>query len=187
MRLFAFFAFLVLLGVAAAAVTLPGSSGPSYSAVYMIGGPGPAEGGRVYHDDGKERLELFSLRGLRIYIRRPDLGQVFIINPHNRTGKALPIDHPRADFGFWRLRDLPAEAQEQETMDGETVTKYVAIDRYNKPQGYWLTGDGIPLQVVRTAGIETVTIRLIDLQRGSQPAHLFEVPDDIEMTVNPEG
>ncbi len=53
MRLFAFFAVLVLLGVAAAAVTLPGSSGPSYSAVYMIGGGGDTQ----QHENGKESEE----------------------------------------------------------------------------------------------------------------------------------
>ena len=137
--------------------------------------------GWVYHDDGKERFELVRGGRLRIYIRRPDLGEAFIIDAEARTGEVVPIDDRRVDFGFWRLRELAAEAQGQETINGETVTRFVAIDRYNKPQGYWLTDDGIPLQVVRTYGIESTTIRLINLQRGRQPGHIFEVPQGIEI------
>lgn len=180
MRLFAFFAGLVLLGGLAAVITLPEASGTPYSAFRVVEGAGPARVGWVYHDDRKERFELVRGSRLWIYIRRPDLGQVFIIDGAAGTGEAVPIDEQRVDFSFW-VGQLAVAPQGEATIDGETVTKFVTVDRHGDTRTYWLTDDGIPLRVESTFGVESSTTRLINLQRGPQPAHLFEVPDDIEI------
>jgi hypothetical protein len=179
--------FSLFILVSALAVSLPAAAAEwfrpdlAYSATRTLRVFGQELIGPLYYDHGMERFEV-TVKGKRhIYILRPDLGLSFRIFPDQGRGQQRSFED---GFGLPTLR---AEDEERltavgtEMRQGEEAAKY----RLDDPSGtgwIWLTSDGIPLRLLSEADELEFDIFLTDVQRGPQPAHLFEVPDGIDFT-----
>jgi hypothetical protein len=145
--------------------------------------------GPYAYDHGKERFEATRQGGRQILIRRPDLDVLYSIAADEGVGQISGLG--ATEFGMVPMTDQEVSLLEElgrEVLDGEEVTKYELVQRSVKVW-FWRTDDGIPLRIVGSGEGEKAYIqfefRLTDLERGPQPAALFELPPGTRITVNP--
>lgn len=141
----------------------------------------------INFDRGLERREIEAPGTTRIFIKRPDLGVVYVVDRRAGTAIEKPLGTSLVAYPTDNLAAYDAAAVETGTMLGEPVTKYrlqgenVAGRRFD---GFaWLTVDAI---VVRLEGtVEAVgagdplVIEITRLERGVQEPRLFELPSGI--------
>src|SRR3546814_8781081 len=84
--------------------------------------------------------------------------------------------------------DLQPEELGRETIGGEAVTKY-RIEAGEGGESYtvliWATDDGIALRMEGATAEGGFEMQLSDLERGPQPAALFEVPAGMQIMAVP--
>ncbi len=160
----------------------------AYSATRTIRGGGQEISGPVYHDHGKDRFEVTAEGQRQVMIRRPDTQRLYMIMPAMGMGMEMSLGGPQAMPSADDYSDLKPEKISEETLDGEAVTKFRVQDKA-AGQDYtvfiWVTDDGIPLRMEGSSAEGRFEMVLSDLQRGPQPAELFEPPAGIQMMAMP--
>ena len=189
MRLYgiAFCLALLLPGAAAAA---PGwiSSDVAYSATRTMTVGGQQIRGPLHYDSGKERFVMSMDGAEQIMIRRDDRQRLYIVMPDMGMAMEMAFDSSNAMPGPDDYADLQPEELGRETLAGEAVTKYrVAADEGGESYDVfvWATDDGIPLRMEGGSAEGSFEMVLSDLQRGPQPAELFEVPAGMQIMAVP--
>jgi hypothetical protein len=160
----------------------------AYSATRTMRAAGHEVSGPLHHDHGKERFEM-SVDGQRqVMIRRPDVQRLYMIMPDMGMGMEMSLEAPQAMPSADDYSELKPEKVGEETLDGEAVTKYRIEDNSGGQEGtvfIWVTGDGIPLRMEGSTPEGSFEMVTSDLQRGPQPANLFEPPAGIQMMAMP--
>ena len=160
----------------------------AYSATRTIRGGGQQISGPVYHDHGKDRFEVTAEGQRQVMIRRPDTQRLYMIMPAMGMGMEMNLGSPQAMPSADDYSDLKPKKIGEETLDGEAVTKFRVQDKA-AGQDYtvfiWVTDDGIPLRMEGSSAEGSFEMVLSGLQRGPQPAELFEVPAGIQMMAMP--
>lgn len=160
----------------------------AYSATRTLRAQGQEVSGPLHHDHGKERFEMAVEGQRQVMISRPDAQRLYMIMPEMGMGMEMKLDAPQALPSADDYADLQPEKLGEETLDGESVTKYRVQDQAGG-QDYtvfiWVTDDGIPLRMEGAGPQGGFEMVLSDLQRGPQPADLFEPPAGIQMMAMP--
>jgi hypothetical protein len=156
----------------------------AYSATRTMRAAGQEMIGPVHHDGGKERFEMTMQGQQQIMIRREDQQRMFMVMPQMGMGMELPLGGPEAMPSAGDYSELQPETLGRETIDGEDVTRYRLVTSEGG-QSYtvliWATDDGIPMRIEVSTAEGGFEMELSDLQRGPQPAELFELPAGIQM------
>lgn len=145
--------------------------------------------GQIHYDHGNERFEWALLGARQISLRRVDKGLFYMIDPQMDVGMEMELTRSNAIPGAELFADLRPEELGQESLYGENVTKYRLIDDSGRETNTvlaWVTEDGIALrlQVIGPKGHFETT--LTNLERGPQPAELFELPEGIQVIPAPK-
>ncbi|MGD1879847.1 MAG: hypothetical protein ACFB13_20385 [Kiloniellaceae bacterium] len=189
MRLFAAVVCLVVSFVAAAAAA-PDWLRPetAYSGTRTMKAAGHEISGPLHYDSGKERFEMTVEGTTQVMIRREDKGRLYMVMPQMGIGMEMKLGGPQKTPSPEDYAALEPEALGRETLNGEAVTKY-RVEAQDAGQSYtvfiWATDDGIPLRMEGATTEGTFTMELTDLQRGPQPAELFELPAGIQLMAMP--
>ncbi len=156
----------------------------AYAATRTLRVPGKEARGPFHFDHGKERFEM-TIRGVgQILIRRPDIGRSYVIMPDKAVGQDMPLGDPLVMLPLEESEKAQLEEVGREVLQGEDVTRY----RLVQPGGtgeFWVTDDGILMRVVGEGRGKRFEVFLTDLQRGPQPAELFEPPAGVLMMKTP--
>lgn len=156
----------------------------AYSAIRTMRAAGQEITGPLHYDNGKERFEMAMQGQQQIMIRREDQKRIFMIMPQMGMGMEMPFAGPEAMPSADDYAELQPETLGREAIDGEEVTKYRVVSNEGG-QSYtvliWATDDGIPMRVEVSTAQGGFEMELSDLQRGPQPAELFELPAGIQM------
>ncbi|GAB4366372.1 MAG: hypothetical protein Kow00114_24280 [Kiloniellaceae bacterium] len=160
----------------------------AYSATRTVKAGGYEISGPLHYDSGKERFEMTMDGAQQIMIRREDKDRLYMIMPQMGMGMEIPLGGPQEMPSPNDYAELQPEAMGRETLNGEDVTKYrVEVNdggqRY--PVFVWATDDGIPLRVEGESAEGRFEMELSGLERGAQPAGLFEVPAGIQLMAMP--
>jgi len=177
---------LALSGAAAAADWL--RPDVAYSATRTMRAGGQEVSGPLHYDSGKERFEMTVEGQQQVMIRREDRQAIYMVMPQMGMAMEMRMDGPEAPPSAGDYADLQPEEMGRETLDGEEVTKYrVAADDAGGSYTVfiWATDDGIPLRIEGSGDEGSFEMVLSDLQRGPQPADLFEVPAGVQMMQMP--
>lgn len=160
----------------------------AYSATRTMRAQGHEVSGPLHHDHGKERFEMTVEGQRQVMIRRPDAERLYMIMPDMGMGMEMNLGAPQALPSADDYTGLQPETLGEETLGGEAVTKYRVRDEAGG-QDYtvliWVTDDGIPLRMEGAGAQGSFEMVLSDLQRGPQPADLFEPPAGIQMMAMP--
>lgn len=189
MRLFAF-VFSLAVCAATAATAAPDWLRPdaAYSATRVMKAGGHEISGPLHYDSGKERFEMSMEGSQQIMIRREDKDLLYVIMPQMGMGMEMSLGGGKAMPSADDYAALEPEEIGRETLNGEDVTKY-RVTAKDAGQSHtvfvWATDDGIPLRVEGESGEGRFEMELTDLQRGPQPAELFEVPAGIQLMAMP--
>ncbi len=172
-----------LLSVPAAAGSWP-TANTAYQGTRVMNSGDVQMSGRLFHDHGKERWEI-NMEGMtQVMIMRPDLGKMFMLMPQVNMAMEMPLTDggkiPTPD----RYAGTEPEIVGQEVIAGEQTTKYKVEG--NEGTGpytvfFWMTDDGITMRTQVTSTEGSFEMRLDGLQRGAQPAALFEVPAGVQV------
>ena len=189
MRLLSVLLFaLALQSQSAAAGSWPEPSA-AYQGTRVIKSGDMEMSGRVFHDHGKERFEM-SMEGMsQVMILRPDLKKMFMFLPQMNMAMEMPYkdngNMPTPD----RYSETDAEVVGEEVIAGEQTTKYrVEGNEAGGPYTvfFWITDDGIAMRTEASSAQGSFEMYLDGLQRGAQPAELFELPSGVQiMPANP--
>lgn len=189
MRLFGVVACLVSLVIAGPAAASGWiSPDAAYSATRTLRAGGMEMAGPLHYDDGKERFEV-SMEGSRqIMIRREDRQRFYMVMPEMGMAMEMAIDGAEGMPSARDYADQQPESLGRETLDGEAVTKY-RVEAGEGGERYtmfvWVTDDGIPLRMEGASAEGSFEMVLSDLERGPQPAELFELPAGIQVMAVP--
>ena len=185
---FALLFVLALISEPAAAGSWPNSN-TAYQATRVIESGGVLMSGRVFHDHGKERWET-NMEGMtQVMIMRPDLEKVFMVMPQVNMAMEMPLNDGSKVPTPERYQEAEPEIVGQEVVAGEQTTKYKIEG--NEGTGpytvfFWITDDGITMRTQASSVEGSFEMHLEDLQRGTQPSELFEVPAGTQiMPANP--
>jgi hypothetical protein len=179
---------MALLSVPAAAGSWP-TPNAAYQGTRVMNAEGMQMSGRLFHDHGKERWEV-NMEGMtQVMIMRPDLEKMFMFMPEMNMAMEMPLTFggnvPSPD----RYAGSEPEVVGQEVIAGEQTTKYkVEGDEGTGPYMvfFWMTEDGITMRTEGSSAEGSFEMYLDGLQRGAQPAALFEVPAGVQlMPANP--
>ena len=156
----------------------------AYSATRTLRAGGHEISGPLHYDGGKERFEM-SLEGQQqVMIRREDRNLLYVVMPQMGMGMEMQIGSREAMPSAGDYADMQPETLGRETVAGEEATKYrVVVD--GATVHIWASDDGIPLRMDGEGPEGSFTMELSDLQRGPQPADLFEVPAGIQLMTMP--
>ncbi len=161
----------------------------AYQATRVMNAEGVQMSGRLFHDRGKERWEV-NMQGMtQVMILRPDLEKMFLVMPEINMAMEMPF----ALGGSMPTPDSYAgsepEVVGEEMIAGEETTKYkVEGDEGTGPYTvfFWMTGDGITMRTEGSSAEGSFEMYLDGLERGQQPAALFELPAGVQvMPANP--
>ena len=156
---------------------------PEFSADMRLSTGGHELVGKVYHKEGKIRCEM--LQG--VTITRLDKGISYVLMPANKTYMEQPIDKQAAaqigDVGQGELERVPMG---EETVVGRSTQKFKVT--YGDANGnltmfQWLDAKDIPVKM--QAGDGSWTVEYNNVEEGSQPDELFEVPADYQTFAMP--
>ena len=179
---------MALLSMPAAAGSWPVPNA-AYKATRVIDSGGAQMSGLLFHDHGKERWEM-SMEGMtHVMILRPDLEKIFLLMPQMNMAMEMPLTRGGSIPTPDRYSGIEPEIVGQEVIAGEQTTKYkVEGDEGTGPYTmfFWMTDDGITMRTQGSSAEGSFELRLDDLQRGEQPAALFELPAGVQvMPANP--
>jgi len=155
----------------------------AYQATRVMSAGGIEMSGRLFHDHGKERWEV-NMEGMtQVMIMRPDLEKMFMVMPDMNMAMEMPLasggNMPTPD----RYPGSEPEVVGEETIAGEQTTKYkVEGDEGTGPYTvfFWMTDDGITMRTEGSSAEGSFAMYLDGLQRGEQPADLFELPAGVQ-------
>ena len=140
--------------------------------------------GRLFHDRGKERWEVEMQGMTQVMILRPDLDKMFMLMPAMNMAMEMPFASGANFPSPERYAGSEPEVVGQEVIAGEETTKY----KFEGDDGtgpytvfYWLTDDGITLRTEGTSAQGSFAMYLDGLDRGDQPADLFELPAGVQV------
>lgn len=178
----------LLLAVALMSGPAAAESWPSpeaaYQATRVMDAGGLQMSGRLYHDRGKERWEVEMQGMTQVMILRPDLEKMFMLMPAMNMAMEMPFAFGANIPTPERYAGNPPEVIGRETIDGEETTKY----KFSGDDGtgpytvfYWLTDDGITLRTEGSSPEGSFEMYLEGLDRGDQPADLFELPAGVQL------
>jgi hypothetical protein len=134
--------------------------------------------GPLWYDSGKERFELILQDQPQVMIRREDEERFYMMMPQVGLAMVAKLGSHKAMMHARDYAALEPEEIGRETIAGEASTKY-RVGREDVTIFIWASDDGIPLRMERHSAKGRFAMELSDLQRGPQPAHLFEVPEGI--------
>jgi len=157
----------------------------AYSGTRTMRMNGQEISGPIYYDHGKERFEWATEGDRQVSLRRPDSQRFYMIMLDRGMGMEMKIDDPRAMMDMTVAGTLAPEEMGRETREGESVTKFRVVEE-QVTFLFWVTDDGIPLHIEGIQGGERVEVSLSDLERGPQPAELFEPPAGIQIIPMPD-
>jgi hypothetical protein len=156
----------------------------AYSATRTLSAGGHEISGPLHYDGGKERFEM-SLEGQQqVMIRREDYDLLYVIMPQMGMGMEMRIGSREAMPSAGDYAAMQPEALGRETVAGEEATKYRVVAD-GATVHIWASDDGIPLRMEGESPEGRFTMELSNLQRGPQPAELFEVPAGIQLMTMP--
>lgn len=145
--------------------------------------------GQIHYDHGNERFEWTLLGTRQISLRRVDRGLFYMIDPQMGVGMEMELTRSNAIPGAELYADLRPEGLGQESLYGEEVTKYRLIDDGGREINTvlaWVTEDGIPLWLQVSGPKGRFETTLTNLERGPQPAELFELPEGLQVVPAPK-
>lgn len=156
----------------------------SYSAWRHVETGGRSMEMREYHAPGMQRLEMNAQGQDMVMIHRNDTGESWMIMPQMQAYMQTSAERVAQSSGDVEIVERTRVGRER--VNGYDTIKYKAV--FRDPQGqegsgyFWLTEQhGIPIRTDMMQqtphGKQRVYMELTDLQVGSQPASLFEVPD----------
>lgn len=189
MRLIAF-VFFLSVSLASVAQAAPDWLRPdaAYSATRVMKAGGHEISGPLYYDSGKERFEMTMEGAQQIMIRREDRQRLYMIMPQMAMGMEMRLDNPQAMPSPGDYAALEPEAVGREAVNGEEATKYRVVAK-DAGQSYtvfvWASDDGIPLRIEGETTEGKFLMELTNLERGAQPAELFEVPAGVQLMAMP--
>lgn len=140
--------------------------------LYMDGG---TLSGPVWYDGGKERFEMMLQDQPQVMIRREDEERFYMMMPQVGLAMVVPLGTRKALPAARDYAGHPPEKLGRETVAGEAATKYRVVTE-TATIFIWASDDGIPLRMESESAEGSFIMELSDLQRGPQPAELFEVP-----------
>lgn len=136
---------------------------------------------KMYYRPGKLREEMAVAGQDMITIQRHDLGKLWMIMPQGMYMES-DIDKPSEQMKSFEL--ISHEQVGTEVVNGMDTTKYKTVWQTDdgKFGGFsWVTEDGIAVKaflVSETDGEKhRIRYQITELERGSQPQDLFEVPE----------
>ena len=175
----------VLATSSASAVDLKPPLAPFQAQMTLRAGGGIEMVGAMWHDNGLERREMVMDGEDVILITRPDQGSVFMISPVNLMAMQMSLTPEMQLYSEQSLAGLTAEAVGEETISGESTTKYQvssAPDSGNTVNGFmWITDDNIAMKFEGQSGKDEISMTLAEVARGPVDRTLFEVPADYEI------
>lgn len=176
-------ALALLAGWPAAADSWP-TPEAAYEATRVMDAGGMQMSGRLFHDRGKERWEVAMQGMTQVMILRPDLGKMFMLMPAMNMAMEMPFASGANIPSPERYAGNEPELVGQEVIAGEETTKY----KFEGDDGtgpyrvfYWLTDDGITLRTEGSSAQGSFAMYLDGLDRGDQPADLFELPAGVQV------
>ena len=176
-------ALALLAGWPAAADSWP-TPEAAYQATRVMDAGGMQMSGRLFHDRGKERWEVEMQGMTQVMILRPDLDKMFMLMPEMNMAMEMPFAFGANIPSPERHAGNEPEVVGQEVIAGEETTKY----KFEGDDGtgpytvfYWLTDDGITLRTEGTSAQGSFAMYLDGLDRGDQPADLFELPAGVQV------
>ena len=136
---------------------------------------------RIYHQPGMVRDEM-NMGGHEIVtINRFDLNKVWVIM---MQGMYMEVDPEKGSEQAPQYELISREVIGPETVNGISTTKYKSVYKTNdgKFGGFtWYTDDNIAVKAFMISEVkgkkERLKFEFISLERGSQAASLFEIPD----------
>ena len=165
----AFWLALVLASGPAAADSWP-TPAAAYQATRVMDTGGMQMSGRLFHDRGKERWEVEMQGMTQVMILRPDLDKMFMLMPEMNMAMEMPFAFGANIPSPERHAGNEPEVVGQEVIAGEETTKY-------KFEG----DDGITLRTEGSSAQGSFAMHLDGLDRGDQPADLFELPAGVQV------
>ncbi|KPF82778.1 hypothetical protein IP70_20270 [alpha proteobacterium AAP38] len=165
----------------------------AFSASQNLTVDGVALSARIFHDKGLERRES-RVDGLNnLLIIRPDQGEALVVQPESNMGMKLPLTDPEVGMVASSIAQLSGTREGNETLSGETVTRYRVQDITPDGAGFdgrvWATRDGIYVKMEGRTGGEgaaSIAMTLTDIRRGPQDPALFTPPAGLSvMTLDP--
>ncbi len=156
----------------------------AYSATRTMQAGGHTITGPVHYDSGKERFEMTLEGQQQVMIRRERKRLLYMIMPQMGMGMEMKLGGPKAMPGARDYAELQPEEIGRETIAGEATTKY-RLAAEGGEVFIWATDDGIPLRMEGEGPEGSFSMELSDLERGPQPAELFEVPAGIQIMAMP--
>ncbi len=174
-------ALLTLPGVAAA---LPPVGETPFSGRFTMQVGGQEIAGEVFHSETAERREMQMQGAAQVIILRPLEAEVLVLMPQQNMAmrQALPHDPGLTSAeAFARLE--PVEVG-RESVNGESTTVYETSGRIDGR--FWVTDDGIVMRMRTETGEGPLTMELLEVERGEQPAELFEVPEGMQVVDAPQ-
>jgi hypothetical protein len=188
MRLLAAAAVLILSFAAAAQPADWLRPDVAYAATRTMQAGGMTISGPVHYDGGKERFEMTMEGRQQVMIRREDKQLLYMVMPQMGMGMEMRLGGqgftPGAMPGARDYAELQPEEVGRETVAGEAATKY-RVSAEGGTVFIWASDDGIPLRMEAESPEGRFVMELSDLQRGPQPAELFEVPAGIQIMAMP--
>lgn len=179
----AFWLALALLTGPAAADPWP-TPEAAYQATRVMDAGGTQMSGRLFHDRGKERWEVTMQGMTHVMILRPDLDKMFMLMPDMNMAMEMPFAFGANMPAPERYAGNAPEVVGREVIAGEETTKY----KFEGDDGtgpyrvfYWLTDDGITLRTEGSSAQGGFAMHLDALDRGDQPAELFELPAGVQV------
>lgn len=156
----------------------------SYSAWRHVEAEGTTAKMREYHAPGRHRLEMNAQGQEMVMLHHSDSGESWMLMPQMRAYMQTSAERVAQSSGDMEIVERTRVGRER--INGHDSVKYRAV--FRDAQGregrghFWVTEQhGIPIRtdmVQQTArGEQRVHMELTELQVGSQPASLFEVPD----------
>ncbi len=160
----------------------------AYAATRTMQAGGHTISGPVHYDGGKERFEMTMEGQQQVMIRREDKQLLYMVMPQMGMGMEMQLggqaSMPGAMPGARDYAELQPEEVGRETIAGEETTKYRVMAE-GMTIFIWASDDGIPLRMEGEGPEGRFTMELSDIERGPQPAELFEVPAGIQMMQMP--
>ena len=156
----------------------------AYQATRVMDAGGMQMSGRLYHDRGKERWEVQMQGMTQVMLLRPDLDKMFMLMPEMNIAMEMPFAFGANIPTPERYAGNAPEVVGREVIAGEETTKY----KFEGDDGtgpytvlYWLTDDGITLRTEGSSPQGSFAMHLEGLDRGDQPAALFELPAGVQV------
>ena len=166
----------LVLGLAAAPAL---ASPPEFSADTTMVAKGQTVSGKIFVSNDKSRVE--TPQGIRIV--RKDLQTSYLLQPEQKTYMQFPVS-----FSPFSEDESSRVSLGAEEVNGTTLDKFKGV--FQSPKGpvayyQWETSEGIP--VMKEAEDKSWGVEYKNVQTGSQPAELFEIPPDYQKAETPSG